>query len=159
MTTTFFIADTHFGHENIIKYEPVLRPFATIEEHNEELIKRWNAKVTPNDTVWHLGDVLFKQPSFSILSRLNGMKRLVLGNHDHFPMALYAEHFVEIRGCLAFKKYILTHIPVDRCQFPRFEGNIHGHLHSEKIEGGFHHCVSVEQTDLAPIAFEELFLK
>lgn len=54
MTKTWFISDTHFGHVNILKYDE--RPFADIEEMNEELIKRWNKKVKNGDTVWFLGD-------------------------------------------------------------------------------------------------------
>ena len=159
MHTTFFTADTHFGHDNIIKYESALRPFATIEAHDEALISRWNAKVKPRDTVYHLGDVLFRLESFELLGRLNGVKRLVLGNHDYFPMEYYAKYFVEIRGCMTWKRYLLSHIPVDAGQSERFVGNIHGHMHARKLEGDFHHCVSLEQTGLAPIAFDELIIR
>ena len=157
MKTTFFISDTHFGHANIIKHEPVLRPFKTIDEHDEELVKRWNAKVKPRDIVWHLGDVLFTDESFDLLPRLNGIKKLVLGNHDDYPVRHYMEHFDFIYGVTVFQKYVLTHIPVDIHQSKRFKGNIHGHLHGESLNTGFHQCVSVEQTALEPIAFEELF--
>lgn len=80
--TTHFVSDTHWGHTNIIKYSN--RPFSSVPEMNEALIKNWNAVVQPNDTVWHLGDVAFcKYPEFkSIISRLNGNKNLVYGNHD-----------------------------------------------------------------------------
>ncbi len=76
------VADTHFGHANIIKY--CNRPFANVDEMNEELIRRWNAVVNPQDTVLHLGDVGFHYSSlFKIIPRLNGgLKRLVRGNHD-----------------------------------------------------------------------------
>lgn len=39
----FFTADMHFGHENVISFDR--RPFETVEEMDEKLIRRWNAKV------------------------------------------------------------------------------------------------------------------
>ena len=53
--SVFFIADTHFGDGNILRYEN--RPFATVEEMDQELVRRWNQKVGEKDTVFHLGDV------------------------------------------------------------------------------------------------------
>ena len=52
--SVFFLADTHFGDGNILRYEN--RPFATVEEMDRELIRRWNEKVGAGDTVFHLGD-------------------------------------------------------------------------------------------------------
>jgi calcineurin-like phosphoesterase family protein len=80
--TTFFTADHHFGHARII--ELCDRPFSSIEEMNETLIDKWNAVVKPGDTVWHLGDVAMGPitQSLSLISRLNGHKYLVPGNHD-----------------------------------------------------------------------------
>lgn len=76
----FFTADTHFGHANILKY--CNRPFADINEHDEELIKRWNAKITKADTVYHLGDFSFCNP-YNILRRLNFQQLIFIeGNHD-----------------------------------------------------------------------------
>lgn len=77
---TFFTADTHFGHANILKY--CNRPFANIQEHDDELIRRWNSVVTNKDTVYHLGDFSFCN-SYSILRSLN-FKQLIFieGNHD-----------------------------------------------------------------------------
>lgn len=78
----FFTADTHFCHNNIIKY--CNRPFSSIEEMNEVLIKRWNKIVEPNDTIYHLGDFGFAKPDIleKIVKRLNGKIHLILGNHD-----------------------------------------------------------------------------
>lgn len=79
----WFTSDTHFGHANILKYDK--RPFSTIAEHDESLIERWNAHVRKGDVVYHLGDVAWhtKQADIDVLlSRLNGTKILILGNHD-----------------------------------------------------------------------------
>ena len=53
--TIFFTGDTHFAHRRII--ELAKRPFTTVEEMDEVMIKRWNAVVTANDVVYHLGDL------------------------------------------------------------------------------------------------------
>lgn len=82
----FAVSDTHFGHRKVIEFEPARAHFATIEEHDRELVERWNATVKPKDTVWHLGDVFFGgRDAHGILASLNGLKRLVLGNHDAYP--------------------------------------------------------------------------
>lgn len=80
--SVFFLADTHFGDGNILRYEN--RPFATVEEMDRELIRRWNEKVGAGDTVFHLGDFSARgeEEDRAILSQLAGEKVLVLGNHD-----------------------------------------------------------------------------
>lgn len=156
MNRTFVISDTHFGHKRVLEFESAARPFATIEEHDAELVRRWNETVGKKDTVWHLGDVLFGSHSFSILPHLNGVKKLVMGNHDNYPTARYLENFnsvhagAEVRGCL------LTHIPIHESQFRRYRANIHGHLHSRTLGDPRYICVSAEQTDLRPVSIDEL---
>ncbi|MBQ8000212.1 MAG: hydrolase, partial [Ruminococcus sp.] len=54
----FFTADTHFGHANIV--EKFNRPFNTVEEMNETLIKNWNDRITGSDTVFIMGDMFFR---------------------------------------------------------------------------------------------------
>jgi calcineurin-like phosphoesterase family protein len=81
-----FTADSHWHHRAVLGPRLGLnRPFATIEEHDEALIARWNAAVRPQDTVWHLGDVFYRCPEArarEIFGRLNGRRFLVRGNHD-----------------------------------------------------------------------------
>lgn len=78
----FFTSDTHFWHKNIIRYSN--RPFDSVEEMNEAIIDNWNSVVGPDDTVFHLGDVALGPWSewAGTLSRLNGYKILVVGNHE-----------------------------------------------------------------------------
>ena len=78
----WFTSDTHFGHENILRF--CNRPFETIEKMNEELIRRWNETVPADGVVFHLGDFAFggAKEWNEILSRLNGKIYLILGNHD-----------------------------------------------------------------------------
>lgn len=76
-------SDTHFSHQRILELGQG-RPFESVFEHNEMLIKNWNYRVSPDDTVYHLGDVaLGPWPNgLNCVKRLNGYKILVPGNHD-----------------------------------------------------------------------------
>lgn len=168
----FFTADTHFNHAKVIQFEPSLRPFKTIEEHDEELIKRWNDRVRPKDIVWHLGDVWLGKHSdafhfHSIMHRLNGIKYLVRGNHDTLPLDLYHTAFKEIYGVHEKYGFVMSHVPLHPNSVDRWGLNVHGHLHSQKVQqfDGDHYgmrddpryfCVSVEQHNLAPISLDEL---
>lgn len=152
----FVVSDTHFGHNRIIEFERDARPFDTIEEHDKELLYRWNAVVRPCDIVWHLGDVLFGKHNAGILGQLNGHKRLVLGNHDHYPIDFYTPHFERICGVAEYHGAILSHIPLDIRQRYRYTKNLHGHLHSKTLDDDWHICVSVEHTNLAPVRFREV---
>lgn len=156
MNRIFITSDTHFGHSNILKYEAEKRPFSSIEEHDEELVYRWNATVKPNDTVWHLGDVLFGEKSFATVARLNGLKKLVLGNHDNQPMSKYLEYFDEVCGVAKLRGYILSHVPIHPSQFYKFKGNLHGHMHSNKLDDPRYINVSVENTGLAPALLDTI---
>ena len=79
---TWFTADTHFGHANIIKH--CARPFADAGEMDRVLIDNWNATVRPGDEVYHLGDFCMGGPEAAAVYRkqLNGRIHLIAGNHD-----------------------------------------------------------------------------
>jgi len=166
MPATFVISDTHFGHDNICKFKRAddspLRPFSSSQEMDEEMIKRWNDRVRPKDRVYHLGDVLINKKHFGTLSRLNGDKVLIKGNHDIFGLK-YLEYFRDIRGCHVLNGMIFSHIPVHKSSLGRFGCNIHGHLHSNRVltESGDidkdYFCVSVEHTDYTPMLLEDVY--
>ena len=161
MSTTFVISDTHFFHKNILEFEKEHRPYSSLEEMNEALVDNWNKVVGHSDVVWHLGDVLFGREHFFILDRLHGRKNLVLGNHDHYGLANYLEKFRDVQASKKFDGYLLSHIPVHPCQFPRFNGNVHGHMHSKIVTlpngqpDTRYTCVSVEHTNMTPISWED----
>jgi calcineurin-like phosphoesterase family protein len=80
-------SDLHIGHKNILKYCPNRhnkQPFSSIQEHDEELVKRWNSVVAPHDIVIVGGDVKICGQTYAkgVIARLNGKKILVRGNHD-----------------------------------------------------------------------------
>lgn len=154
MNKVYVIADTHFGHKRVLEFVPHHRPFANIEEHDRELVRRWNSIVKPKDTVWHLGDVYFTQNGHTPLAQLNGIKHLVMGNHDHFPMHIYQRYFNKILGAADYKNCLLTHIPVHESQKDRWVKNIHGHLHCFHVPDPWYVCVSCEHIGLAPIPMD-----
>lgn len=159
----FVTSDSHFGHKRILDFEKQHRAFESIEEHDAELVKRWNETVRPKDTVFHLGDVLFGAHSFETLEKLNGIKKLILGNHDTYPIEKYLKYFSKVYGALEFRNCIFTHIPVhpDQLQY-RYKFNIHGHLHSDVVKSFQNFpdpryiCVSMEHTDLRPVRLNEV---
>ena len=78
----FATSDTHFGHDREFLYKP--RGFNSIAEHDEEVIRRWNETVEPDDWVLHLGDVMLgdNKHGLECLKKLNGKIFIVPGNHD-----------------------------------------------------------------------------
>lgn len=81
----FFTSDLHFGHENALRFDK--RPFASVEEMDAELIRRWNTKVGKGDLVYVLGDMIWKSrkgEAEQIIRSLNGQIILIKGNHDRF---------------------------------------------------------------------------
>ena len=179
MPSVWLVSDTHFGHEKtctVFKREDgsPLRPFSSAEEMDEFMIKAWNERVRPNDKVYHLGDVVISRKFLSVLSRLNGDKVLIRGNHDIFKLEDYTEHFRDVRGYHVMNGLILSHVPVHAESLARFGANIHGHLHANRVmkargvdakTGDIlysneidprYHCVCVEHTDFAPILFEDV---
>lgn len=110
----YITADTHFGHTNIIKY--CYRPFKSVTEMNETIIKRWNRTVTIDDTIYHLGDFALtpKKVAERFCKRLNGYKILVLGNHDKKANYYYDIGFDEVYDTLITKdNFILSHVPLE----------------------------------------------
>jgi len=155
----FVTADTHFNHENIIKY--CNRPYKNSKEMNEEIIKNWNEVVSKNDIIYHLGDFGFgsKEELKEIFDRLNGKKYLIMGNHD-FRVGkkyYYELGFIEVykKQC-EFNKYIFTHKPIE---VPLNKINIYGHIHDKKIEPKYdnsnHLCVSIDRTSFKPMLLME----
>ena len=112
----FVTADTHFNHENIIKY--CNRPFKDVNEMNEVIINNWNSVVSKDDIIYHIGDYGFgtKDELKEIFDKLNGKKYLIMGNHD---LRVGKRYFLELgfievykKKC-EFDKYIFTHRPIE----------------------------------------------
>lgn len=178
MADHFFIADPHFGHANILRYEPAARPFPDIAAHDADLVRRWNARVGARDVVWVLGDFAWTpRAAAEALRQLNGRIRLVLGDHDARWLAvgskgsndkLPLDAVEEVHGAVKWRPgVLLTHVPA--VPGLKYRANLHGHTHSRIVEDTglretpreappslAHLCVSMEQTELAPLSWDEI---
>ena len=168
MSRTWLIADTHFGHANILKFTrddgTPLRPFASLEEMHSALITRWNELVHDQDRIYMLGDMVMKRNALHFLGLLKGRKILVKGNHDIFKLEEYTPYVDDIRAYVIGNRpdregqYILSHIPIHPDSLKENAVNIHGHLHYRTLKDPRYLCVSVEHTNYAPVELTQ-FLK
>lgn len=131
-----YIADLHFGHENVIKHSN--RPFASIEEMDQALINNWNSVVESEDQVYIIGDFLFRArntPGY-YLDQLKGIKHLIRGNHEQWTKKVDMEkYFASVNTYLETddedKHIVLFHYPIG--EWARYyQGSIHifGHIHN-----------------------------
>lgn len=170
MSEIWVTSDTHFNHKNIMNFTDYegnkVRNFSSVEEMNEVMIERWNSVVKPSDKIYHLGDVFFgpKEWIESNWKRLNGRKRLIVGNHDDIDYIVKAKMFEKVTMWRRFDEFglLFTHVPVAISTL--FEGrreerrlvNVFGHIHSNKPPAGPYTCVCVEQTNYTPVNISEL---
>lgn len=145
-----FIADLHLGHRNMAHR----RGFETADDMNEYIIEKWNKVVNKKDVTYILGDVTMeRKEGYALLNRLNGIKYVVLGNHDRrqdVPALL--EYVHSVAGMIDYKKkVILTHAPIHPGELEyRFKYNIHGHVHENtvmKTEWCKHRAMDVQIED------------
>ncbi len=175
----WFTSDHHFGHENIIRFSQ--RPFANAREMDEAMIERWNSHVKAhmNHHVYHLGDVTMRRGGridreifIKLIRSLHGHKRLLLGNHDHFPVQTYLDAgFEKIYGTWrGIENILLSHYPVHPTSLGGAKANVHGHTHTHPNEPPVmwvdkktqalqvrpYINICVEQTEYRPITLGEL---
>lgn len=159
MRETYLISDTHFFHKNIINYAN--RPFNSIEEMNETLIRNWNKVIKKEYDIFVLGDVSLggKNQTAEIISQLNGNKFLIMGNHDNHKSVKYWKEMgfdtVSKYPIIFNGFYIFSHEPIFLNDSMPYV-NIHGHLHQNKYEGNQYYNVSVECIDYTPINFKKI---
>ena len=183
MPNRFLISDTHFGHTSTWEKFTLadgspLRPFTSTEEMDETMVDNWNKTVRPQDTVYHLGDVVIARRHLETVKRLNGRKILIRGNHDIYKdKDYYGAGFEQIHGVRVFvDQFILSHIPLHPdCVGERFKRNVHGHLHGNRITKTVtqfmedtnipyteiqiddrYLSVCVEQINFTPISFDDV---
>ncbi len=168
MSKTWFCSDHHFGHSNILNFKDKLgkplRSFGSIDEHDSIIIDNHNKLVKPEDRVYFMGDLAIGKKDIHKVSRMNGRKVLIKGNHDIFKLQDYIDYFDDIRSIKVYPKngITITHIPVHTSQLEhRFKLNVHGHTHSNLItqEGSQvpdkrYLNVCLEHTNFCPVDFD-----
>lgn len=167
MSVVRFIADLHLSHTSMA----TRRGFSTVEEHDEHIIAKWNNVVNKRDITYILGDITMeKSAPYHLLDRLNGLKHVVMGNHDRRQdVKKLLEHVESVAGMVSYKGVILTHCPIHPMELDyRYSKNIHGHIHDKqvmKMLDGWeeiderYFCVSCERIDFTPKSLEELNIK
>lgn len=134
--TTFVISDRHFFHENILKFCGASRPFSSVEEMNQKLIDDHNSVVGVKDIVYDLGDFAYHGKKHQIqdaFSKLNGIKRLIVGNHDHSVTRKLPwdsiDTYKEINE--DGQMYVLMHYPIENWNIQTHGSiHLHGHVHT-----------------------------
>lgn len=162
----FFTADTHFSHGNIIKY--CNRPFSSVEEMDETIIRLWNQKVGQHDTVYHLGDFMMcrgydaESRMKRLASRLNGEIHLIVGNHDDPHVCYQSGAFKSVRDYRKInwqkQKIILFHYSMRVWDCSHHGAwQLYGHSHGTLPDiGGLTFDVGVDSWGYAPLHYEEI---
>lgn len=159
----YFVSDLHFGHKNIMKYEPEYRGYSGVKDMNEHLIKQWNSKITNDDIVYNLGDFFYHTKPTEveeILSRLQYKKMiLIVGNHDdNKTLNILRSKGVEVKYADIIRRegygLYLSHYPTIIGSKKMY--NIHGHLHSKQIGSNYHINVGYDSLGKVAISLEEL---
>ena len=164
----YYISDPHFDHKNILSLTN--RPFEDVHQMNEALITNWNQKVKDNDDIYIIGDLfVHSDDPEKILVRLNGIKHLILGNHDakwlsedlkkHFKTIEHSLEIVDQNHTLFLCHYPMLSYPKQSRAYM-----IHGHIHNDTLFDYW--CVLVQRERIlnagvdinyfTPVTFNEL---
>ncbi len=159
--TIYFTSDTHFGDMRVLRFDH--RPFASLAEHDDALIARWNARVGAGDTVWHLGDFALgptPERAAAILDALAGEKHLIVGNNDDAAtLALpgwasvraYAELVVDARMLVLCHYAFRTWNGIGRGAV-----DLHGHSHNKLTPIPKQYDVGVDAQAFRPVTLPEI---
>jgi len=166
---TFFIADTHFGDEALVRRRR--GRFGTVEGHDEALIARWNEIVETGDEVWHLGDFAADaspEHCRAVFAQLNGIKRLVRGNHDtnrvldlpwHEPPVPSARITVADEAGRAWRLF-LSHYPHRSWPgFWRETRHLYGHTHACLPDTSRSCDVGADACDYRPVDLADILAR
>lgn len=154
-------SDLHLDHRNIIKY--CNRPFRSLEEMNETLVKNWNDSIGWFDRVYYLGDLARRRHEYW-LRRLKGMLIIVKGNHDsRLPDVPVIEGIFDYFIIHRFNVTVaLIHDPNKASMIKEpYDWLIHGHVHNNAPhidEGRKRINVSVDVTGFKPMPLDFILL-
>ena len=168
----FFTSDLHIGHNKDFIWQA--RGFNSIEEHDTTILKNWNSIITPDDTVFILGDLCMSGNEYEwnrIYKCLNGHIKFVHGNHDTDKKILrYTEDYnMEDLGygfiyrIAKKKKFLLTHYPTivtNINEENKFFVNLCGHSHTQNkfidMDKGAIYHVELDAHNCMPVSLEQI---
>lgn len=179
ITKIWFTSDTHFGHKNILTF--CERPFNSVEEMDDAIIKRWNSKVGKDDIVFHLGDFAFASNKRwqELIYKLNGKIYLILGNHDviRWPGTYTMQLFDRVENQMMLKIDNKYKVYLNHFSFLCYDGTyrnpedctiqLHGHVHQRIGDIGkdaqrlqyrfpYQYDVGVDNNNFYPVSWEEI---
>lgn len=175
MAKIFYVSDYHFYHELALKRSREI--FKTVEEMNEEIIRRHNEKVSDEDEVYILGDIIvcrdeeLKELLEKTIAKLKGNLHLIIGNHDYKYLGKeeFKKYFKSINEAKVIRdkdRWVqLCHYPILLWYRKNKKAyHIFGHMHNEQItkeynilkdeERALNACVEVNNFE--PCELEEL---
>jgi len=160
MSIIRFYSDPHFGHTNMA----IKRGFNSADEMDNHIITEWNKVVSKKDVTYILGDITMEKNNYEVLNRLNGIKKIIGGNHDELTHSKSLINYCNgISGVFYYKdkllglKVILTHIPIHPSELEfRSKFNIHGHVHENSLPDKRYINVCAEVIDYKPKRLIEL---
>lgn len=156
----YFIADTHFGHSNIIRYRD---QFSSIEEHDAAIMDNILSVVGKRDSLYILGDAFVGPSSYRQLGELvERVEHLhvVMGNHcderkGSPTVRTLASVCKSVSGMKRYKNSWLTHAPIHPDEL-RGKINVHGHVHANVLDDERYVCVSCEAINYKPVNFASI---
>lgn len=157
----FYTSDIHLFHKNILKFEPISRPYKDIDEMHNDIILKWNNKVFNDDIVYIVGDVSFGKviETVDILNSLNGNKVLIKGNHDYKLVKdeNFRKCFEKIVDLYTVDGYTLCHYPmISFLNSHRGGKQLFGHLHSKWKGNTQQYNVGMDCNNMVPICKDEI---
>ncbi len=165
-----YISDLHLGHANVIKFDG--RPFADVDEMDRMLIEMWNAKVRPEDNVYIVGDLCYRngKPAEWYLKQLSGIKHLIIGNHDRKILndEKAMSYFESVDKMMHVSdegnQLCLCHFPIAEWNgYRKGHWHIYGHIHN-RLDDTYHFMKTRERAlnagcminNYMPSTFKEL---
>lgn len=170
MPKIWVTSDWHLFHDQSFIYEP--RGFSSVDEMNEEILRRHNERVSDEDDVYILGDILLGGPiteeKLNYLKKFKGKLHLAFGNHDtpaklkeYEQSDIFEDIQMGYRLIYRRNEFWLTHHPTVLVNPGNAKPiyNIHGHTHEDHCFNEFPNCYNVnpEAHDSYPIDMETIF--
>lgn len=174
--TIYYIADTHLQDQLV--FSKCSKPFVDLSEYKNEIIKRWNSKVFPEDVVYVLGDIVEEScaEAIEVFRSLMGKKHLIVGNHDLKLLPIIKDsgifksieyiQLIEDNG----RKVCICHYPLmDWMEFNYGSYHVYGHIHNKTKLNDFAYAqiknyyadklafnASVDVTGYEPVTLDEM---